>query len=85
MERFSTSVALIITNIIKLAGLYVGVKAAVAPRPEAIVLAFAGFMITGGQISEGIVLGIIDRFFGVDRKNANGSRKDVFSRTDEEK
>lgn len=65
--RFISNAAIVITNSIKIAGLYVGIRTATQPHPSAIVLAFSGFLITGGQISETMVLGFLERFFAVDR------------------
>jgi hypothetical protein len=64
LESLSRFLTLLITNITKLAGLYVGVHAAVASTPNAVVLAFSAFMMAGAQLSETTILAVIDRFFG---------------------
>lgn len=55
---------LLVSNAIKIVGVWVGLKAATAARPDAVVLAFAAFMMAGAQFSENMVLGIVDRMFG---------------------
>ncbi len=64
LESVSKTVTLIVTNVIKLAGLYVGVKAATHTPAEAAVLAFSAFLLAGAQVSETTVIGFIERFFG---------------------
>ena len=65
VESFSRVVTLLVTNIIKLAGLYIGVGAALRPTPSAVVLAYSAFMMAGAQLSETTILALIERFFGV--------------------
>lgn len=65
LETVSRVVALLVTNITKVAGLYVGVKAATHTPADAVTLAFAAFMMAGAQVSETVVIGLIERFFGV--------------------
>lgn len=64
-EGLSRLLTVVTTNVTKIVGLYVGVRAAVAPSPNAVVLGFAAFLIAGGQLSEGALLGVIERFFAV--------------------
>ena len=68
LESLSRFVTLVVTNATKIAGLYVGVRAALMPTPSAVVLAFSAFMMAGAQLSESTILALIDRFFGTDRK-----------------
>lgn len=68
----SRVITLAVTNAMKLAGVYVGLRAALQPTPNAVVLAFAGFMMAGAQVSESAVLGVIDRMFG----SRNGKKGD---------
>lgn len=59
------SATLVITNVTKLIGLAIAFNEALLrtdQRPLA--LAIAAFMMTGAQVSETVVLGIIDRFLG---------------------
>lgn len=62
---FSRALTLVVTNLIKIAGLYVGVRSAIQPSPNAVVLAFAAFMMAGAQLSETTILALITRFFGI--------------------
>lgn len=64
LESFTRFVTLVVTNVIKLAGLYVGVHGAVQPTPNAVVLAYSAFMMAGAQLSETTIMAVIDRFFG---------------------
>jgi hypothetical protein len=70
LETFSRTVTLIVTNLIKLGGLVVGVHEIFvhSASPNAIVLAYSALMMAGGQASETAVLGFIERFFGVQRR-----------------
>lgn len=56
---------LLLTNLTKLAGLVVAVNEAFTTK-DPVVLALAALMIAGGQFSETMVLGLIDRFLGRD-------------------
>ncbi len=67
LENVSRVTTLVVTNVIKVAGLYVGVKAATHTPTDAVTLAFAAFLIAGGQLSETVILGIVERFFGIKR------------------
>lgn len=56
---------LIVTNLIKLAGLVLAVdEVLVQPQPRALVLGVAAFMMAGAQFSEEAVLLALGRFFG---------------------
>lgn len=58
--------ALATTNLTKLAGLAIAVNEALLRselRPTA--LAVAAFMMAGAQVSEGVLLAMVDRFFGL--------------------
>jgi len=67
LESVTRASTLIITNVVKVAGLYVGVRTAMHTPADPVTLAFAAFLIAGGQVSENVVMGIIDRFFGIKR------------------
>lgn len=71
LERAARGVTYAITNATKIAGLYIGVKAATGPDPsqEAITMALAAFMMAGAQVSETAIMKVIERFFGVDRED----------------
>jgi hypothetical protein len=61
------NLGIIITNLIKLAGLGAGLFAphgALTPHPEALVLAYSGFAMAGAQLSEATIVNLIDRFLG---------------------
>lgn len=60
---------LVITNVTKLTGLYVAIHEAVLrPHHDPATLALAAFMMGGAQISEGIVMAALDKFFGTPPK-----------------
>lgn len=57
-------VALLVTNAIKVGGLYVAVKTASETTPNAITIGLAAFMMAGAQVSEETILGLVGRMFG---------------------
>lgn len=57
---------LILTHLTKIAGLVIAVHEAFTTK-DAVVMAVAALMIAGGQLSETLILGMIDRFLGRDR------------------
>lgn len=65
LESLSRFVTLVVTNVIKVGGLYVGLRAATAPSPNAVVLAYSAFAMGGAQLGETTILTFIERFFGV--------------------
>lgn len=67
LESLTRITALVVTNTIKLAGLYVGVHELFvhSDHPNAIVLAYSAFLVAGGQLSETTIMGFIDKFFGL--------------------
>lgn len=67
LENLSRVTALAVTNVTKVAGLYVGVKAAAHTPADPVTLAFAAFLIAGAQVSETAVMNFIEHFFGVRR------------------
>lgn len=67
LETVSRVITLVVTNVVKLTGLYVGVKAGTHTPADPVTLGFAAFLIAGGQVSETLVIGIIERFFGIKR------------------
>lgn len=75
VESASRIVALVVTNLTKLAGLYVGINELGnhGGNPHTIVLAYSALLIAGGQVSETAILGFIERFFtGTSRKVDRG-------------
>lgn len=55
---------LVVTNLTKVAGIALGVHAGFSPTPDSRVIALAAFMLAGAQVSETLLLSLIDRFFG---------------------
>jgi hypothetical protein len=67
-QRFGRRLTLVLTNAIKVAGVVIGVAAnrgVLSSRPSVVVLAFAAFLIAGGQFSEETILSLFARFFGM--------------------
>jgi hypothetical protein len=66
-STLSRTLTLIVTNTIKLGGLYVGVRELVvhSASPNTLVLAYSAFLVAGGQLSETTILSFLGRFFGV--------------------
>jgi hypothetical protein len=67
LETISRVVTLVVTNVTKLAGLYVGVHeiGTHSGSPNAVVLAYSAFMMAGAQLSETTILALIEKFFGM--------------------
>jgi hypothetical protein len=63
-ERTAQRSTLIVTNLTKLAGIVIGLHAGLDQSPDWRVIALAGLMVSGGQLSETFVLSVIDRIFG---------------------
>ena len=63
IDRVLRRIALTITNAIKVAGVYLVVRAAAHPPIDPLVLATTAFMMSGAQVSEAAVLRMIARFF----------------------
>ena len=76
-ESVSRAITLVITNVTKVAGLWVGIRAATGPDPqkEALTMAFAAFMMAGATLSERVVIAFIERFFGVPPKQPEETKK----------
>lgn len=53
-----------VTNLTKLAGLALGVHEGFGDTPDVRVMAFAAFAMAGAQVSEGVLLALVDRFLG---------------------
>ena len=64
--------ALIVTNIIKVSGLVIAIHEAFTTR-DPVVLALSAFMLAGAQISEELVLAVLNSFFGVTDKTKGKS------------
>lgn len=58
------TVTLFITNLIKIGGLYVGVRAGVRTPVDAVAMGWSAFAMAGAQLSETTILALVDRFFG---------------------
>lgn len=58
---------LLLTNLTKVAGLVLGLHEGFSTNPDPRVIAFAAFMVAGGQVSETVLLALIDRFLGKGR------------------
>lgn len=63
-ESISRLVALVVTNTIKVAGLYVGVRAGIRAPVDAVAMAWSAFAMAGAQLSETTILRLVERFFG---------------------
>lgn len=55
---------LLFTNLVKLAGLGIAIREVLRPNRDSAVLALSAFMMSGAQLSEEFLLGIIERFLG---------------------
>jgi hypothetical protein len=77
--RVVQAFTLLVSNVIKLGGLYIAIHTAVTqPTPNVVLIGAAMFMMTGAQITEEQILKAISRMFGVqpqERKNGNGGDK----------
>lgn len=74
LEGLSRLLTVIVTNGTKVVGLIIGFKA--APTGDPVTFGFAALCVAGGQLSEGALLGVIERFFAVQRETPKGrSRK----------
>lgn len=63
-SKGAARLTLVVTNIIKLAGVYVAVRTAIVTPNNALGYAAAGFMMAGAQFSETFILDFIDRLLG---------------------
>lgn len=75
LESFTRIVTLIVTNVTKLVGLYVGVKAATHTPVEAVTMGWSAFAMAGAQLSETTILLLIDRFLGTPDDAENNATK----------
>lgn len=64
MERALARLTLVVSNGIKVGGLFVALKAISHPPPDSIELALSAFMMSGAQVSEKAVLRMISGFLG---------------------
>jgi hypothetical protein len=65
--RAARDFTLVLTNVIKLAGLIIFLKEVLAPTlgpDRAEILAIAAFMMAGAQLSESLLLSMMDRLLG---------------------
>jgi len=58
----------LVTNVIKLAGIVLGLHEGFQNPTEPGVLVLAGFMIAGGTMSQGLIANLLDRIFEVEKK-----------------
>jgi hypothetical protein len=65
-SRRTSTTTLVVTNLTKVAGLVIAINELIVRQgdPRTAAMALAAFMMTGAQVSERILLGAIDRFFG---------------------
>lgn len=63
MPQWPSRTTLIVTNLTKLGGLVLGLHEALTAKDPA-VMAFAAFLCAGARVSENVILGFLDRFFG---------------------
>lgn len=65
MVQASQLIALLVTNAIKLGGLYVAIHtAATEANPNVVLIGAAAFMMAGAQVTEEQILKLIGRMFG---------------------
>lgn len=64
VRRAARSGTLLITNLCKLTGLAIAIREVLRPDRDAAVLALSAFMMSGAQLSEELLLGMIERFLG---------------------
>jgi hypothetical protein len=64
LAQLGRLIALLVSNAIKLGGLYVALKTVSGPAPSAVTIGLAAFMMAGAQISEDTILNLVDRMFG---------------------
>lgn len=64
VRRAARGGTLVFTNTVKIVGLWIAVREVLRPDRDAYVLALAAFMMQGAQLSEELLLGVIDRFLG---------------------
>jgi hypothetical protein len=67
-ERAAQRSTLVVTNLTKMAGVVIGLHAGLEHTPDWRVIALAGLMVSGGQLSETLVLAAVDRIFGPPQK-----------------
>lgn len=59
---------LVITNLTKLAGVAMGMNEGFGSNPDSRVIALAALFAAGAQVSETVLLTLIERFFGLSGK-----------------
>lgn len=64
-QRAAQAFTLLLTNVIKIVGLIAACdQLLIKDHPTSLALGLSAFMIAGGQLSEGLVLSLIDRLMG---------------------
>lgn len=71
------AIGLLITNAIKVGGLYLALKTAAEPAPNALVVGLVAFMMAGAQVSEDTILRLVGRMFGERNVERNVERRDT--------
>jgi signal transduction histidine kinase len=72
--RVAQAFTLLVSNAIKLGGLYIAVRTAVTePTPNVVLIAAAMFMMTGAQVTEDQILKAIGRMFGMPEQERKGN------------
>jgi hypothetical protein len=66
--RLAQCFTLLFTNVVKIVGLIFAIEQLLKDQPTPATLAFAAFMIAGGQVSEGLILTLLDRLLGANEK-----------------
>jgi hypothetical protein len=61
--------ALIVTNLIKLAGIALGIHEGFRTVPDPRLIALAAFMLAGAQVSRAAIMELVSRFFGLSAKD----------------
>jgi hypothetical protein len=64
VQRSASRSTLVVTNLTKVAGLVLGTRQGFEAHPDARVIALAAFMLAGAQVSENVMIALIERFLG---------------------
>lgn len=69
-RRAAQAFALLLTNAIKIVGLIAAFdQLLIKDHPTSLALGLSAFMIAGGQLSEGLILSVIDRMMGGEERH----------------
>lgn len=64
LDRVLRRLTLVVASIIKLAGVFLAIKAATSNPPDAVELMVAAFMASGAQFSEQVAMKMLNSFLG---------------------